>query len=149
MATADVPKNPSVDVETVRVEWLNRLRLLIDRIERWAKELGWSTRRIEKKMKDSQLGTYRAPALILQEETARVLLDPIARSAPGAEGVVDLYLMPGWDDIASLYYSDGEWQLHYMFTESPTVSTIRDAESKPLSFETLKDVLEEMIKNAS
>ena len=33
---------------------------------------------------------YQAPALLLQKETARVLLEPVGRAAPGAEGVVDL-----------------------------------------------------------
>ncbi len=122
---------------------------LVNRVEGWARELDWSTRRIEKKMRDLQIGLYKAPALVLQNETCRVLLDPIARSAPGAEGVVDLYLMPAYDDIASLYFCDGAWQLHYMFAGTSSVATIRTADSKPLSRETLRVVLEEMRANAA
>ncbi len=58
-----------------------------------------------------------------------MLLDPVARFTPSAVGVVDLYLMPAYDDIASLYLVVGEWRLHYMFAGTPTVATIRLAES--------------------
>jgi hypothetical protein len=90
-----------------------------------------------------------APALILQKETVRVMLEPIARFATGVDGVVDLYLMPAYDDIASLYFYDDGWQLHYMSPKSPTVNTMREAEHKPLSKESLQAVLEDMIKNAT
>ena len=78
----------------------------------WAEELGWSTRRIDKQMEDSQIGPYEAPALILQRDLTRVLLDPIARSAPNTEGVVDLYRMPAYEDVASLYFYDDNWYVH-------------------------------------
>jgi len=129
--------------------WLDRLTALIDDVDKWAVQLDWSTRRITKKMQDSTLGTYQAPALILQKETARILLEPIAPSAPGADGVVDLYLMPAYDDIASLYLVEGNWQLHYMFAGTPSIPTIREAESKPLSKVTLKGVLDEMTRDAA
>jgi hypothetical protein len=76
-------------------------------------------------------------------------VEPIGRSAPGAEGVVDLYLMPAYDDIASLFLYDGSWNLHYMFPGDPTGATIDEAKSRSLSEETFREVLEEMIKNAS
>ena len=81
-----------------------------------------TTRRIEKRLDDSGVGTHKVPALLLQEDTVRVLLEPVSRRAPGAEGVVDLYLMPAFDDIATLYFYDGGWQLHYMFPASPIVA---------------------------
>jgi hypothetical protein len=149
MSNVRVPNGPIADADRLRDEWLRRLTSLVESVRTWAEELGWSTRRIELPLEDSQIGTYRAPALILQEEATKVLLEPIARSAPGAEGVVDLYLMPAYDDIASLYFYDGGWQLHYMFPESPIVGTIREAESKPLSKDTLREVLEEMRHNAA
>ncbi len=99
-------------------------------------------------MSDSRLGAYEAPALLMQKETTRVLLDPIARFTPGADGVVDLYLMPAYDDIASLYLVNGEWRLHYMFPPK-SAATVRDAESTPLSKEVLERVLDEMTANAA
>src|SRR4051794_9597558 len=149
MATAEAPINPTDNREELRAQWLARLDELVRQIDAWAKDFDWATRRIDKKMEDSQIGKYRAPALILQRETVRVLLEPIARSAPGAEGVVDLYLMPAYDDIASLYFYDGAWQLHSMSSGSPVVATIKEANHKPLTEDTLCDVLEEMVRNAA
>lgn len=132
----------------IQQEWEGRLSALISELDTWAQELGWSTRKIDKQLKDSLIGTHRVPALLMQEGTVRVFAEPIARSAPGADGVVDLYLMPAYDDIASLYFVNGDWQLHYMFPESQTVATIRDSEPKPLRKETLWEVLKAMKDNA-
>jgi hypothetical protein len=133
--------------EQLRTEWLDRLSKLIRIVQSWANAQGWATRQIEITLDDSQ-GKYKAPALLLQQETTRILLEPIAQSAPGTQGVVDLYLMPAYDDIASLYLYDDGWHLHYMFPGTPTVATISEAESKPLTKEALREVLEEMRKNA-
>ena len=81
MATAETSRNRSEDKEKLREEWLEHLSNLVKTIRGWAQDLDWSTRQIEKKMEDSQLGTYKAPALLLQKETVRVLLEPIARFA--------------------------------------------------------------------
>lgn len=143
------PSAPRADTEKLRMDWLARLSQLVDTIDAWAKELGWSTRRIEKRIEDSEIGPYVAPALVFQEDTSRILLEPIARSAPGTEGVVDLYLMPAWDDIATLYHYGGEWRLHYVFPYTAATATIRSSESKPLSKETFAEVLDEMKKHAA
>jgi hypothetical protein len=134
--------------EQIRDDWLRRLSALILDVQKWANELGWSTKKIELPLSDSTIGKYKAPALLLQEESVRILLEPIARSAPGADGVVDLYLMPAYDDIASLYFYDNGWFIHYSFPGTPLVSTIRNADAKQLSLETLQEVLEAMKANA-
>jgi hypothetical protein len=149
MATADLPKNPIADWEKVRNEWVNRITALVGQVENWAQEFGWSTRRIDKRLEDSQVGTYKAPALLFQKETTRVLLEPIARSAPGADGVVDLYLMPAYDDVASLYFSGGGWQLHYLFPGTPAVANLKETKAKPLSKDSFREVLEEMRRRAA
>jgi hypothetical protein len=99
-------------------------------------------------MEDSEIGSYTAPALLLQEGTTRVLLEPIARITPRADGVVDLYLMPAYEDIASLYYYGRKWHIHYPQPGDPGVSTIRDAKSKVLSRASLQGVLEAMKTHA-
>lgn len=129
--------------------WLERLGSLVDDVQTWAAELGWDTRRTDKRMEDTQIGAYDAPALRLQRDFTRVLLEPIARSAPGADGVVDLYLTPAYDDIASLYHYGGGWHIHYRYAGSSAVATLRDAKSKPLSKETLGEVLEEISQHAA
>jgi hypothetical protein len=136
--------------ERVRIlsEWLDRLSALVNDVESWAKDLGWSTRQIEKPMEDSQIGKYKAPSLLMQEGTDRILLEPITRSAPGTEGVVDLYLMPAYDDIASLTYEDGRWTLHYLFGGAATANT-RKAPAQPLSRDTFQTVITEMRQHAA
>jgi hypothetical protein len=146
MATVGEPEKAlDPDLEA----WLDRLGRLVADVKRWAEELDWSTRVITKKMKESHLGTYSAPALLLQKETARILLDPIGESAPGADGVVDLYLMPAYDDIAILYLSKGVWRMHYTFEGEPARMTIRDADSVPFNPETLGRALDEMCRRAA
>ena len=149
MSIANPPFVLSADQSRLRDEWLNRLSHLVGSIRTWAAESGWSTRQSEARLHDSQLGNYSAPALLLQFETTKALLEPIARFAPGTEGVVDLYLMPAYDDIVSLYLSDGAWHVHYLAQGAPAVETMRDAPSKPLSKETLIEVLEEMRQHAA
>jgi hypothetical protein len=134
--------------EQIREQWLHRLDGLLRDVQAWAEQLGWATKRIEITLSDSQIGKYKAPALLMQEDNIRILVEPVARSAPGAEGVVDLYLMPAYDDIASLYLYDNAWQVHYMFPGTPAVATTGDAQARPLSVETLRDVLESMRENA-
>src|SRR5262249_58458038 len=115
----------------------------------WARELGWATRVIDKATEDSEIGKYKAPGLLMQEGTDRILLEPIGRSAPGTEGVVDLYLMPAYDDIASLYFYEGRWNLHYLFPGTTGVATVREAEPMPLTKESLEKVLAEMRRDAA
>ena len=86
MATADTSTNLAEDKEKLRDEWLARLSDLVETVRGWAEELDWSTRRIETKMDDREIGDYKAPALLIQKETVRAILDPIGRSAPGVDG---------------------------------------------------------------
>jgi hypothetical protein len=129
-------------------DWLGVLTTLIEVVRTWGNEIGWATKVVDKPMDDSKIGKYRAPALLLQEEATRVLLEPITRAAPGAEGVVDLYLMPSYDDIASLYYYGKKWNVHYIGEDEAPISNIRDTKSKPLTKATLRGLLEEMKSHA-
>ena len=82
MATVIARTSPTTNGQRLREEWLERMSILMESVEKWAEELGWATRRIEKEIDDSEIGRHRVPALLLQQETTRMLLDPIARSAP-------------------------------------------------------------------
>lgn len=132
-----------------RSAWLEKVNALVDQVEAWANELNWSTRRVEKKLEDSFIGEHRVPALLMQEDTCRILLEPVGRSAPGAEGVVDLYLLPAYDDIATLYYYGQRWNLHYVFANSKAVASVREAEAMPLTKGAFEKVLAEMRQGAA
>jgi hypothetical protein len=146
--TTTAPNHPIADWEKIRAEWLGRLDDLLGSVQQWVEEIGWSSRRIEKRLEDSQIGVYQAPALLLQEGTTRMLLEPIARFAPGVEGVVDLYEMPAYDDIATLSFGDGGWRIHY-WADRTQAGDLFEVQPVPFSKETLYAVLAEMKKNAA
>lgn len=138
----------TIQSDLLRDAWLQRLNSLIDQVKQWASELDLPTRLIQVNLKDPELGKYNASALLIQDEGIKILLEPIAPSASGADGVVDLYLMPSYDDIASLYLIDGKWMMHYMFPGDPTVGNIQDAIATELTKDSFQKVLEAMKKNA-
>jgi hypothetical protein len=128
--------------------WIDRVTALIGQVEQWAKQLGWSSRRLDKQLDDLWIGKHHVPALIMQEDTCKVVLEPVGRSSPGAEGVVDLYLMPAYDDVARLYYYDGRWNLHHSSADAKAV-TVRDSQATLLSKETFEKVLAELTQHVA
>jgi hypothetical protein len=132
----------------LRIEWLDSLTELVTLVKGWAEELEWSTKLVKKKVADSEIGEHKAPALLLQKDLVRIALEPISRSTPTGEAVVDLYLLPGYDDIASLYYYKEKWHLHYTQRGTPSVGNIREGRSMPLTKASLGKVLGEMMNNA-
>ncbi len=149
MPTRKKARKVSDDPNVLRDDWLRVLAELIVTVRVWAEELDWSTRQITKKMTDSRLGRYEAPALLMQKETARVLLEPIARFTPGTDGVVDLYLMPAYEDVAVLYFVEGQWLLQFVFSESPPVATSAAEERCLFTKDSFGRVLDAMVANAS
>ena len=59
----------------------------------------------------------------MQKEFTRILLDPYSRTTIGTDGVVELYLMPAADDIATFFYWDGQWNIHYRVPSRGTEET--------------------------
>ena len=89
-----------------RDEFRDCVASLIERVKSWAEPQEWATKEYPKKMRDRDAEVYDVPSLLLQKGPTRVLLDPIAYDVPGVEAVVDLYLMPTYDDLASLYLKE-------------------------------------------
>ncbi len=135
--------------DAIRNDWLACLSDLVRTIKSWAERYGWKTREITKSMKDSFLGEYRAPALLMQRETVEVILNPVSRFVPGADGAVDLYLLPTYDDIASLYLIAGEWKLYYVFHDGSATAKDHGPEVLALSEGTIIRVLNELVAYAA
>ncbi len=127
-----------------RRAWIGGVNLLVTNVEEWARELSWETRRIDKRLDDSYIGKHRVTALLMQQETFRVLLEPVGLSGLGAEGIVDLYQLPAYDDIARLTYKDSQWNFHFAFQSDNIVGNNRLVQGVPLSKGTLRTVLDEM-----
>ena len=130
-----------------REAWINRVTQLVDQVERWAQDLGWATRRVDKRLDDSRIGRHHVPALLMQEGTSRVMLEPVGSSSPGTEGVVDLYLMPAYDDIATFYYYDDHWNLQHRVAAD--VANTRDGKGLPLSKDVLERTLADLRQHAA
>lgn len=133
---------------SMRAEWTNRIVDLVDDVDKCGSELGWSSRRIVYRVDDSYIGRHELPALVMQKDLCKVILQPVSRTPQGASGLVDLYLLPQYDDIASLYFYNNQWNVHYLFDNDQEVKTIREATSRPLSKDVLNDVLTEMAAHA-
>ncbi len=140
MASAETLAKTTEPQEALR-EWLDRLNALVEQVKTWAEAWDWSTRRITKRMEDHEVGAYDAPALVMQEGFARVMLEPISRVAVGADGVVDLYRMPAYDDIASLFYHQGRWMMDFRW---PGTRPTREDDAIPLNEEAFRGAIDAM-----
>ncbi len=131
------------------VQFKKRVEALTEEIRGFVEPHEWVTKPYPKKFRDSDQTTHMIPALFLQKGPVRVLLDPVAYDVPGSEGVVDLYLMPTYDDMASLYFEKGHWLIRY---SSPPISLEQsqgeEADVIPLSEATINQVLDSIAANA-
>lgn len=132
--------DPAPDSAAAREDWLGRVARLLADLEAWGRADGWATRAVEARLRDAELGEYAAPGLVLERGPARLLVEPIARSAPGADGVVDLYALPAYDDVATLYHINGGWHVH--------LST-GGGVARPLTRDVFREVIEEMARHAA
>jgi len=122
------------------------VQALVDQVRAWVEPHEWITKTYPKKMRDTENRIFENPALFLQKGPIRVLLDPVAYDVPGAEGVVDLYLMPTYDDMASLYHEKGKWMIHYPFPPEPKEA--HSPQVLPFREETINQVLDSIAVHA-
>ncbi|WP_459556580.1 hypothetical protein [Lacunimicrobium album] len=128
--------------------WVNKLA----EIEAWASEAQWSCRRIEKQIKELQFGNYKAPGLMMQKEFTKILMEPIGSRADGDDGVIDMYMMPMYDDMATIVFEDGKWKIHYLFSPAPELTGVVSADDFPLfefQKESFSKALEDMSSHAA
>ena len=131
-----------------RDRWRARMDELVTQVAGWVEPNDWVTRPYPKRMRDSDGQVFEVPSLFLQKGPIRLLLDPIAYDAPGTEGMVDLYLMPTYDDMASLDFVDGRWRIHYIFPDQSAVAGDEQPDVMELSETTINRVLDEIACHA-
>jgi hypothetical protein len=57
--------------------------------------------------------------------------------------------MPTYDDLASLYFEDDAWRIHYTFPPDPKEThSVIEAKALPLSEQTVNDVLDSIAAHA-
>ena len=129
--------------------WLEHLRILVESVQEWSAASGWRGRLTSKHMAEKGLGRYEVPVLVLDRDDAEVSLVPVAREVPGADGLVELFRMPAYDAVASLYLEEGQWFIHYAFTPDPAgAPSVIEAERLPLEEGSLNRVLDDITKAA-
>ena len=132
-----------------REQFEKRVEALVAQVEQWSGPHEWVTKRYPKRMRDAGRQIFEIPALYLQKGPVRVLLDPLAYDVPGAEAAVDLYLMPTYDDLATLFFEDGGWVIHYAFPSEPgQTNSGTETQALPLSEGTLNQVLDSIAAHA-
>ncbi|MGH7137744.1 MAG: hypothetical protein ACREHD_18505 [Pirellulales bacterium] len=132
-----------------REQFQKSVEALVEQVKSWAEPHEWVTKEYPKKLRNGARELFVVPSLVLQRGPVRVILDPVAYDVPGSEAVVDLYLMPAYDDLASLYFQDGQWSIHYAFP-ADALETHSEIETKalPLTEETLSQVLDSIAAHA-
>ncbi len=96
-------------------EFAKQVETVIRDFEACLSERDWSMRRDPKRMRDETGNVFSVLSLTLINAPVRLLLDPNGYDIPGADGVMDLYLLPPYDPVATLYLEDGEWFIHSPF----------------------------------
>jgi hypothetical protein len=118
MSQLKAPKKPIADWEKVRDEWVRAVEHLVSEVESCCKANDWPTRLIEKHIEESKIGEYVVPALLIQVDLVKLMLEPGARFVSGgAEGVLDLYRMPEYADSARLFRRGGKWHFLAVITD--------------------------------
>jgi hypothetical protein len=77
-------------------EWMHAIGTVEKQAEEWSAEAGWRSRRVNKKISESLVGTYQAPQLLIFAEPNLYVLDPLARFIPGGQGSFDLAVQPSY-----------------------------------------------------
>ena len=84
----------------------------------------------------------------MEKDTVEVVLNPVARFVPGANGAVDLYVAPAYDDIASLYLEGDHWVVHYANRSDPKATeSVIEIKPRPYSEQTIRKILDGMAAN--
>jgi len=135
--------------ETEKIEWLSRLNDLFLLVEGWVEESGWRTRRTTKPVTEAALGRYEVPLLLMERGGVEIVLSPIARTSADSDRVVDLYLMPGYDDVASLHFEGGRWRVRHASPFDPAAPrTVAEGERLPLEEATTNRILDAVAAHA-
>jgi hypothetical protein len=130
--------------------WLDHLNGLVASVQEWSGASGWRGRLTSKHMAEKGVGRYVVPVLVLDRDDDEVSVVPVARRVPGADGLVDLFRMPAYDPVASLYLEEGQWFIHHAFSPEPAeeVHAAIEARRLPLEERSLNRVLDDVTKAA-
>ena len=128
-------------------DWLDRLDELLMSVQEWSATSGWHGRLTGKHIAESGLSRYEVPVLVLSRDDAEVSLVPVARKVPGADVLVNIFRMPAYDLVASLFQEEAQWFILYAFTpDSAEARVVIEATRLPLKEGSFNRVLDDIAK---
>ncbi len=120
-------------------EWSKEANGLIEKIESWAADFKWITRRERKQLDELLIGKYGLDQLYLHAEGSLYILDPVARFISGGLGAFDLSIQPSFY-LTSIYRNmDREW---YVYLE--VGQGIHGAKKEPLTKDSFRRAVAEL-----
>lgn len=128
--------------------WVEKLGRLIEDLRTWSNELDWSTRVITKTMRESDVPPYEAPALLLQKEFTRLLVEPYGRRVVGGGSGLDVYVMPEYEDTAQICDGSGRWVIIHDDLAQLKAGGGDSRTKKRLTRANWKSLIEELKNNA-
>ena len=90
--------------------WKNRVDLLVDQIESWAKDVGWKADRDTKLAAEWLPKGCPAPALVVRMRRGELQVRPVPFDDRGTHGRVDLEGYPTMNRV-SLLWRRGTWEI--------------------------------------
>lgn len=137
-------------LEAEKAEWQGQLEDLVARVKGWVEATGWRTKQLTIHAREVDIGRYEVPLLNMVRDEVDVVLSPIARPVPGEDGVVDFYLMPGYDDLFRLCFDGEAWVIQNILPRDKTAPepVLGNDERLPLEESTLNRVLDSVSSNA-
>ncbi len=133
------------DPEAERAEWLGQLNALASQVRTWVEKAGWRTRLVSKPTRDGVLSRFEVPLLLMERDGVQIALNPVSRFSFDTKGIVDLYVVPAYDEVANLYLMDEGWELAYQFVREGSTER-QDVVGYHLAEEPLLRVLDEMAR---
>ena len=116
-------------------EWVEAQDKMLEVAKAAAASKGWYAQKDEKEVRESLLGTYKAPRLRIKSLDREVVFDPIARFCAGQRGVVDLVHLTTYETVYLVTFKDGQWQI---------VSMGGSAHSRPFTPATLLNTISKL-----
>ena len=92
-------------------EWIEAASTLIDQARSWALTKEWPTKCYAKQISEDFLGTYELTKLVFAAEGSQLVLNPVGRFAPGADGMFDLAVLPDYESVM-VVRKEERWQIH-------------------------------------
>jgi len=98
-------------------DWQQILNDLFSKIRVWVSNRDCAVKLIDKTYEVNGSGRTTIPALLIQEEALKMIVDPIDWDPVKSESIVDLYIMPQYEDGARFFYGQNEWRLYWVDPE--------------------------------